>query len=110
MFQKTQELARAELTLVPNDYFHVMDIAMSTMVLGRRDPANFARARATLTEALNLNPTPEMLGVSRRGWANLLEYCPDGWADLKEHLQTALDRIGRAIDESRQAANPLQTP
>ncbi|HVO69911.1 MAG TPA: hypothetical protein VMT24_07695 [Aggregatilineaceae bacterium] len=109
MFQKTQELARAELTLVPNDYFHVMDIAMSTMVLGRRDPANFERAHATLTEALNLGPTPEMLGVSRRGWTNLLDYCPDGWADLKEHLQTALDRVSRAIDEARQAANPLRT-
>jgi tetratricopeptide (TPR) repeat protein len=109
MFQKTQELARAELTLVPNDYFHVMDIAMSTMVLGRRDPANFERAHATLTEALNLGPTPEMLGVSRRGWTNLLDYCPDGWTDLKEHLQAALDRISRAADEAGQAANPSRT-
>jgi tetratricopeptide (TPR) repeat protein len=109
MFQKTQELARAELTLVPNDYYHVMDIAMSTMVLGRRDPANYERAQDTLAEALKLEPAPEMLGVSRRGWVNLLEYCPDGWTDLKEHLQAALDRISQAIEESRQAATSLRT-
>jgi tetratricopeptide (TPR) repeat protein len=108
MFQKTQELARAELTLVPNDYFHVMDIAMSTMALGRRDPSNFDRAHDTLTEALNLTPTPEMLGVSRRGWANLLEYCPDDWTGLKENLQAALDRISRAADDARKASGSRQ--
>ena len=102
-FSRTEKAAEAELSLVPNDYFHVMDLAMSRMVLGQDDPAMFDFAFETLNDALDMRPAPEMLGVSRRGWQNLLDYSPQDWTTLRENLRRAANQIDRALAEAQAA-------
>ncbi len=100
-FEKTARMAESELSIIPNDYFHVMDIAMSRMMLTQRDAAILRDANEKFDVALGLEPTAEMLTVSQRGWRNLVDYCPDDWSDLKERLQEKLRQITRAIGDAQ---------
>jgi len=104
LFRRTAHLAEFELSMIPNDYFHIMDIAMSQMMLTQHEPDGLDGALEKLDEALGVQPTPEMLTVSRRGWQFLAENCPDDWTDLRAHLSTALKRITEAIETARTAA------
>lgn len=102
-FAETARLAGGELALVPFDYFHTMDIAMSRMMLGRRDRRSFAEAHAALDQALAIiTVTPEMLDTSLRGWRYLLEHCPDDdedWRAVRDQLEVAIGKVSAAIEE-----------
>jgi tetratricopeptide (TPR) repeat protein len=104
-FEETAKLAQAELALEPSDYYHVMDIAMSKTVLSQRRPErhSWQEAEAAMAEAFAMNPTPGMLGVTVRGWARLLEYCPDHWHELRERLQVAQRRFLDAVEAAEAA-------
>lgn len=120
-FAQTSKLAQAELSLVPNDYYHVMDVAMASLVLGYAPEQTLIKAlgeeiedtvaihqrdyrreaQAKFDQALDMEPTREMLSVSQRGWNNLREYSPQGaeWDALREQLTI----YHKAVDERVQA-------
>ncbi len=94
-FKRTSELALAELVLLPNDYFHMMDIAMARTVCLYEEPHLRDTVEEYFRDALNLKPSPEMLGVSRRGWQFLLDSCPDesDWDTVRQEIQNAIQQI-----------------
>jgi len=100
-FEQTRAFAQLELAIAPNDYFHVMDIAMSTMILGQRDPAQFEDAQRTLETAINMGTTAEMLTVSLSGWRHLRDHCPDEWTALLGNLDSAIEVVEQAIRAKR---------
>ena len=102
LFAKTAKLAEMELSMVPNDYYHIMDIAMSRMMLSQKDANALDESLDKLDAALSAKPAAEMLVVSQRGWQFLADHCPDDWNELQERLNGALQQIAQAIDEARQ--------
>ncbi len=100
-FQRTVRAARREQIMKPNDYYLWMDIAQAQTILGQRDPAHFAEAQEALASALGANPSRNMMETSLRGWASLLEHCPEepGW----QAVQAAI-RQSSAVLEARIAA------
>ena len=102
-FADTLRLAQVELSLAPNDYFHAMDIAMAAAVLSSRSPDEYAplEFQRMLDEALAMQPTPEMLRVSLRGWELLIEYCPEDWTDLRQQLEVSIERLRSAISDKQ---------
>lgn len=102
LFEQTANLAKAELALVPNDYYHTMDIVMSELMSTQRPvPGEYLAQSNPIGRALDaplgLHPTPEMLSVSLRGWTNLLDYCPPDWTDLITSLTAAVFEIARTL-------------
>jgi hypothetical protein len=101
-FKKTFDFASVELAVNPGDYFHVMDVAMSRMMLGQRGSGNFAAAFDTLDSALSMHVTPEILNTSlQAGWQFLYDNCPDEWGDVKENLETAIEQVKKMIEEKQ---------
>ncbi|MBN1964677.1 MAG: tetratricopeptide repeat protein [Anaerolineae bacterium] len=97
-FEDALDSAQKELSFSPNDYFNMMDIAMSTMMMGQADKIYFDSAHDALEAALLMGEvTPEVLGVSLRGWQHLRNHCPDEWADTIQHLDKAIARVQLAI-------------
>jgi tetratricopeptide (TPR) repeat protein len=93
-FHDTRRFAQAELANLPNDYFHMMDVAMSCIMAGDFESGNEMLDRALETE------TPSMLMVvSLSGWRDLMQYCPDEWADRRKMLDQAIHRMQAAIEE-----------
>ncbi len=92
-FEITVQDAQREQILNPNDYYLWMDIAQSRTILGRRTATQFAEARSALEKALAIYPSQDSLKTSLRGWQKLLEYCPEDWKDVREHLQEAVSRL-----------------
>lgn len=94
-FQLTVTLAQAELAQKPNDYFLLMDMAMSYAILGMRDHHMYAESERNLQAVIDMRPGNEHLEVSMRGWLNLLEYMPrrPEWFDTRKYVQSCLDRI-----------------
>lgn len=98
-FEKTLEFTRIEMLLDPNDYFHMMDVAMAATMLGQCDPAMFKLAGDTLDAVLQMRLTRELLQTSLvAGWRRLDKNCPDEWTDVKSHLQQAVKRIAARMD------------
>jgi tetratricopeptide (TPR) repeat protein len=94
-FKKTLEFAKIELAINPGDYYHVMDVAMSNMILGQFDSAFIM-----LDAALDMHVTREPLNTSlHAGWQFLYDNCPDEWAEVKQNLGTAIERVKQAIEE-----------
>lgn len=92
-FNDTKRFAQAELANLPNDYFHMMDVAMSCIMAGDFDYGNEMLDRALETE------TPSMLlVVSLSGWRDLVQYCPDEWSDRRKMLEEAIHRMEEAIE------------
>ncbi len=98
-FDTTVRLAQIELALEPNDYYHIMDVAMGMTVVGSQGYADYTEAESDrqLDEALKMVTTPEMKQVSLRGWDYLMEYCPDEWTKLRENIEKARARIQASI-------------
>ena len=94
-FKRTSELALAELVLLPNDYFHMMDIAMSRTVWAYADPAQRDTVEEYFRDALKVKPSPEMLGVSRRGWKFLYDSCPEDadWVTVRQDIARLHNRV-----------------
>ncbi|MBN1200362.1 MAG: tetratricopeptide repeat protein, partial [Anaerolineae bacterium] len=106
-FQRTLEFASAELVVIPNDYFHLMDVAMAGLMTVRergttpaKRAALFEAALDTLDDALGMDATCNLLSVSLgAGWERLLKYCPDEWEDTIEHLKMAVERVNEKMAE-----------
>lgn len=107
-FERTREIAQIERATAPNDYFILVDLAMSTIMAGQRDPsdaAQFEEAFQQLRDAVARgSATLEMLHVSLRGMTYLHDYCPDDWDVVKGHLKTARDLLQQAIATRRKEA------
>jgi tetratricopeptide (TPR) repeat protein len=88
-FRETADAARAELAIRPNDYYLLMDMAMSHSVLGYEDEKHFETARRYLGFALAKNPPLELLRVSLRGWERLLAHIPEtpDWEAVRDKMQ-----------------------
>ncbi|MBN1679548.1 MAG: hypothetical protein JW966_04600 [Anaerolineae bacterium] len=107
-FQDTLLFAQAELTLVPKDYYHMMDVAMAGMMVtaGIEDDAAREKqidvSRRDLDRALNMSDlTGEMISISLGGWKRLHMYCPDEWSDIKAALAQAI----RVVEEKQRRLN-----
>lgn len=102
-FEKTCELAEKEMTLNPDEYYQIMDIAMARLMLGQRhpdDPAYFGKVFETLNNALRMGEsTIPMLDVSLTGWRNLDAYCPQEWVEVKQKIAEAIQIVERAKDD-----------
>lgn len=95
-FKKTLHLARAELAIEPNEYYLMMDVSMSTMMLGFEDAENFAAGYGDLVVTLDMeNITTKELGVSLRGWTFLHDNCPQGdtWDGVRRWLLWSLQKV-----------------
>lgn len=110
-FEKTLEFSKAEVASHGYDYFHSMDIAMSTMMLAKKT-SSFKQARESLEDALKLGDAkPEKLHRSyKAGWWRLWFFCPDDdeWGSLKTQLEWAKDRMKTELkltaDDSKEPA------
>ena len=99
-FKKTLYLARAELAIEPNEYYLMMDVSMSTMMLGFEKTQRFAEGYDALTDTLRMeNITTKELGVSLRGWTFLYSNCPQGnnWDSVRRWLRWSLQKVRWAI-------------
>lgn len=96
-FANTVRAANSELAQKPNNYYLLMDVAQSSMMLGQQDPASFARAHQALAQALAAEVSLNSLETSRRGWQDLLESCPTDWEAVRAELQKALATLDAAI-------------
>lgn len=96
-FEKALHYAQYEMAMLPQDYFHMMDIAMSSAVLGYRDSSHLIAAHDMLNDVLGLPRTVEMLQTSRRGWYFLYRATPDDWTEVRRSLKEAIDKIDAAI-------------
>ncbi|NLX08309.1 MAG: hypothetical protein GXY36_01490 [Chloroflexi bacterium] len=106
-FADTLIFATAELAIMPTDYYHVMDIAQSMMMLGQRDATNFQEAHKRLDSAIHMKQaTFKTLGVSLRGWRDLYDNCPDEWPEVRENLAEAIKRVEAAIEERKATESP----
>lgn len=119
LFSETRRLAQAELSLVPNDYYHMMDVAMSAWVLAYAPEAYLPpaeqeqqaalRDEATIKfqQALKMRPTQEMLSVSRRGWDALRQNCPEGdeWQPLRAALEDAYGTMNHELNRTGQKSD-----
>jgi tetratricopeptide (TPR) repeat protein len=93
-FRETRNLARVELSQVPNDYFLMMDIAMASAILGHEQAGEFETAQKWLDQALDLpGVTPELRSVSIRGWGYLRDYCPTEWDPVLDFIYKAIQRL-----------------
>lgn len=100
-FEETLQLARVELALAPNDYFLMMDIFMSSLMLTQRAPSEetVKEAFERLDEALVMyGVTSGMMGVSLRGLNHLINHCPAEWDELRARLREAKKQLQEAID------------
>lgn len=91
-FQDTNVFARAELATMPNDYFHLMDIAMSSVMNGDLQDGKEFLERALATE------TPaSLLRVSLHGWRDLQKYTPESWTQQHATISEAIEQMESAI-------------
>lgn len=97
-FAETVKLANSELAHMPNDYFLLMDLAMARTVLSYRDAPLLEEARRNLQQALHMRPSKEHLGVSVRGWQNLIKFSPNhlNWRATKSAMQEMLAEVEAA--------------
>ncbi len=95
-FRRTYRTAEREQGATPEDYYLLMDLAMSSTVLGK-----FKEAEEWLEEALAASLTEEMLRTSLNGWQFLLKSCPQGekWDAVRQHLKAGLDAVTEAIEK-----------
>jgi len=100
-FENTLDAAVQESILNPNDYFHVMDIAMSSIMLGQGDAASFRRGQHALDSALKMgSATSETLCRSLdAGWRRLIKFCPAEWTEVRKNLEEAEGKMVKAIQE-----------
>jgi tetratricopeptide (TPR) repeat protein len=99
-FEDTYEAARSELREAPGNYFLLMDLSMSMMVLGHDNMENTQRANRHLEEALHVEAACTMLEVSLGGWQRLLTYCPgtDEWKATRDQIQNAIARVQEQME------------
>jgi tetratricopeptide (TPR) repeat protein len=99
-FEDTYEAARSELREAPGNYFLLMDLSMSMMVLGHDNKENTQRANRHLEEALHVEAACTMLEVSLGGWQRLLNYCPDTdeWKATRDQIQNAIARVQEQME------------
>ncbi len=102
-FEGTRTAAFGELAQKPNNYYLLMDIAQSSIMLGRQDPANFKQGHDTLAQALMAEVSLNSLETSLRGWHDLLDNCPEDWADVRENLEQAIATMSRAMENKAAA-------
>ena len=107
MFEDVRSLAMAKLAITPNDYYHLMDIAMAMTVLTRRDPGLDAEAQRRMDAAIKLNAaTISMLETSLRGWVHVQQNCPDDWSETRQRIDAMIVQVRAAIDHRQQRATP----
>lgn len=106
-FKQALHYAQYEMAMLPHDYFHMMDIAMSSVVLGYEDREHLTSAQAMLDDVLGLPRTVEMLQTSRRGWYFLYRATPDDWTEVRRGLKEAIDRIDAAIAAQGEQPIPI---
>ncbi len=85
-FHDTREFAIHELVTAPNDYYNLMDIAMSYTMLGHS-----TEGKKYLHRALGLKPAVNKLEVSLiSGWEILKKNCPTEWDDRIKSVDEAV--------------------
>ncbi|MBI5931742.1 MAG: tetratricopeptide repeat protein [Chloroflexi bacterium] len=103
-FEKARNFAQTELSLVPYDYFLMMDIAMSSTISGQRNAIYFETAQEMLQNALNSDVIATLLRVSESGWKFLQSNCPAEWIEVKQRIDAALIAIRQKIAEKEEAS------
>jgi tetratricopeptide (TPR) repeat protein len=109
-FRRTHELAEMRLVFQPQDYWLLMDIAMSQTILAQYPPdhstiaAQLKIAGERLKEAMDLQPTAEMLRTSLSGWTFLRAACPAEWTAIRASLDDAIVQIEQIADAQDTAA------
>lgn len=100
-FRLTADTSQRELGFSSNDYFVLMDLAMSYTMLGVEDEKNYGKARQHLEQALsnNIEAAPGMLQVSLGGWQRLLEACPNDWEQVKRTIEAAIQDVEKVLQE-----------
>jgi tetratricopeptide (TPR) repeat protein len=98
-YRETLRFAEVELSINPNDYFLIMDMAMSKTILAFDNPGYFEDARRNLEQALEMSVTLGALSTSRRGWNYLRDYLPDDpkWKPVEEAIERAINKIDEVI-------------
>ena len=101
-FDRTYTAAEIELRESPGNYFLLMDLAMSMMVLSQRDEQKVEKALEHVDEALDVDSSCQMLEVSLRGWQRLLSYSPDTkeWTRTRDHFKAAIASVGTLMIEN----------
>lgn len=85
-FLDTHKFANHELVTAPNDYYNLMDIAMSHTMLG-----DWVEGKKYLNRALGLKPAVNKLEVSLiSGWEILKKHCPSEWQDRNALIDEAI--------------------
>jgi|GEM_PF-2237668 len=118
-FQKTYNLAIRENTNDPSDYFVLMDLAMSAVMLAITDDSDI-KNQANQKEALNqmardwlddadewldnaidTKPTITMYEVSLGGWRRLERYTPESadWDAIRAKLASIIKQLNREIEK-----------
>lgn len=96
-FETTRNGAQLRVASIPNDFFLLMDIAMSSTILLRRDPHTdkVRAAQQVFERALNMRISAAQREVNCRGWCFLLEHCPegDGWGIVQQELQARVHAL-----------------
>lgn len=96
-FENTLHGAEMRAATTPNDFFLLMDIAMSSTVLLRRDadPKKVDDAQQIFERALHMRLPIAQREVNCRGWCFLLENCPETepWAIVRQELQARVDTM-----------------
>ncbi|MBZ0308963.1 MAG: hypothetical protein K8I82_23060 [Anaerolineae bacterium] len=100
-FRLTAVASEGELRFNPNDYFVLMDLAMSYTEMAEENNKNYDEAHHYLTQALSedIGATPGMLRVSLGGWRRLLEACPEEWEQVRQAIVEAIQAIEKVIEE-----------
>ncbi|MCB9436379.1 MAG: hypothetical protein H6673_05210 [Anaerolineales bacterium] len=96
-FEVTRNGAQMRVATTPNDFFLLMDIAMSSTILLRRDshPDKIRAAQQVFNRALSMQISKSQREVNCRGWCFLLENCPEteSWAIVRQELQSRVDTM-----------------
>lgn len=102
-FERTVSAARREQIMKPNDYYLWMDIAQAQTILGYRGPHYFVETRKALANALQTDPSANLMETSMRGWHSLLDHCPteEDWQPVRDSIQGAIAAIQTVLDRVR---------
>lgn len=93
-FEMTRSGAQMRVVSTPNDFFLLMDIAMASTILLRRDahPDKVRAAQEAFERALQMRIPAAQREVNCRGWCFLLKSCPttEPWAIVRQELQARI--------------------
>lgn len=101
MFDLTVRLSDREKAFSPNDYFVLMDLAMSYTMLSSNKQEYLEDAQEWFETANSdlINATPGMLKVSLGGWKRLEESCPENWHEIQQQLNIRIQQMNEVIGQ-----------